>query len=145
MIIISHAALVCVQCSLMTCERDPSRNRAVVSSFDELIRRSNGSIDCFYDPWFSDYGAVLRLETPRNDVIYAVLIPALSLFLAINVCLVFCKWCRAKEKLNTTTAATAAGKHMTSSKSRDTAKDDDNEASMPLKHSKEKYKRAVTV
>ena len=43
------------------------------------------------------------LEPQPRDV-YAALAPAVSLLLSINVCLGFCKWCRVRENLVTSSA-----------------------------------------
>ena len=123
----------------MSCSSDRAHNRDVIARFEQQIKHSNGSITCFYDVWFKDYGAVLEVKQPGNDVFYAVLIPAISLVLSINVCLLFCKWCRKKEKLNVPVAKPGA------TSSEDSRCPDIREQSIPLKHSKEQYKRAKTV
>jgi len=131
-----------LQCSYKTCEPDENLNRAVILQFERHIESQNRSISCYYDPWFKDYGAVLSVQKPGNEVVFAVLIPAASLLVALLTCLCFCKWCRNKENLNktktntTTTTTTSTNTALvTSPAARDTTRKaaaDEEQLGVPL-------------
>ena len=91
-----------MQCSIHSCESNEWLNRDVVTSFEMNIMTSrNETISCHYDRWFKEEGAVLHPLKPRPRDVYMTLAPALSLLLSLNVCVCFCKWCRTREHLVT--------------------------------------------
>ena len=95
------------QCSLYVCEPDRNANREAVRKFQLLMETSPPNHTCYYDPWFRSHGAVLTTHLPSVDVLYAVFFPAGSVFLGFIACIVFCRWCRAKEHLNTNDKVTS--------------------------------------